>query len=140
MTDSPGRFDAGGMVFIGGAPYRIERSIQPRPGVVMLKLEGVNSRDDVEELRGALITVPRETVPPPPEGHFYHFQLTGMHVYTTQGEYLGRITEILATGSNDVYVTSLEGREVLIPALDEVVREVDVQGGRMTVELPQGLS
>jgi 16S rRNA processing protein RimM len=113
--------------------------MQSRSGFVTLKLEGVNSRDDVEELRGVLITVPRQAVPPPPEGHFYHFQLIGMHVRTTQDEDLGCITEILTTGSNDVYVAKLGGMEVLIPALDEVIREVNVREARMTVDLPQGL-
>ena len=139
MTDFSGRFVAGEFLFIGGEAYCIQRSHRPRPGVVVLKLEGVDTPRQAEDLKGKTITVPRDKVPPLPEGHFYHFQLVGMEVFTSEGECLGHITGILPTGSNDVYIVSLGKRQVLIPALDDVVREINVEAARMTVDLPEGL-
>ena len=105
----------------------------------MLKLEGINSRSEAESLRDSFLMVPEDMVPPLPEGEYYHFQIIDMQVYTQEREYLGQITQILSTGSNDVYVVSHDGQELLIPALDEVIKEVDVERGMMTVELPEGL-
>jgi 16S rRNA processing protein RimM len=90
-------------------------------------------------LVGEWVTVAEETTPPLPEGEFFHFQLLGLRVVSLQGEELGRITEIIQTGSNDVYLVSDDKDEVLIPALAQVVRKVDLQAGVMVVELIDGL-
>ena len=139
LSDSPGRFSAGGVVFLNGERRIIKRSSELSKGRLSLTLEGVDSRPQAQSLRGALLMVPEEMVLPLPEGEYYHFQLADMAVYTSQEEYLGRITQVLSTGANDVYIVSHEGRELLIPALEDVVLEVDVEGGRMRVELPKGL-
>ena len=73
------------------------------------------------------------------EGEYFHFQLLGLRVLTEEREELGQITEILETGSNDVYVVSGAGGEVLIPALVDVVLEVRLDEGQMIVDLPDGL-
>jgi 16S rRNA processing protein RimM len=104
-----------------------------------LKLEGINSRNEAEGLRDCFLTVSEDMTPPLPEGEYYHFQIIDMSVYTRKLEYLGQITQILPTGSNDVYVVSDEDEELLIPAVDEVIVEVDVAQGTMTVDLPDGL-
>ena len=139
ISDSPGRFSAGGILYLMGEPREIQGSSGARKGRINLKLGGVDSRTEAESLRGGILTVPEDMVPPLPEGGYYHYQIIDMRVHTHQGEYLGRITEILTTGSNDVYVVSLEGTELLIPAVDEVIKNIDVDGGKMTVELPPGL-
>ena len=84
-------------------------------------LEGVDSRSQAEGLRGTLLMVPEDMIPPLPEGEYYHFQLADMAVFTREDEYLGRITRVLSTGANDVYVVAHEGRELLIPAIEDVV-------------------
>jgi 16S rRNA processing protein RimM len=76
---------------------------------------------------------------PLPDHTYYRDQIVGLRVVTTAGETLGTITEILVTGSNDVYVVRDEQRETLIPALKEIVREVDVTGGRMVIDPVDGL-
>ena len=139
MSDFPGRFASGEVIFVAGVARRIQRSYRPKPHLVVLKLEGIDSIDAAALLRGTTLTVPLEAVPPLPEGRYYHFQLMGMEVYTSQGELLGCITDIFPTGSNDVYAVTLDGRQVLIPAIDDVVQEVDVEASRMTVDLPEGL-
>ena len=139
ISDSPGRFSPGGMLYVGGRPREIQRSLPLRRRRVRLKLEGIDSRSEAETLRDAFLTVPEEMVPPLAEDVYYHFQIIGMGVYSREGEYLGEITEILTTGSNDVYVASAAGTELLIPATDDVVLEVDVGKGTMQVDLPEGL-
>ena len=128
---------------MGGRPYVIQRSIGLGRGAVSLKLEDVNSRTQAKALQGGSLTVPEEMVPLPPEGEYYHYQIMDMQVYTNEREYLGRIAEIFSTGTNDVYVVRRKDKdkdkELLIPALEEVVLEVDTDEARMTVDLPEGL-
>jgi 16S rRNA processing protein RimM len=78
-------------------------------------------------------------VMPLPEGRYYHDQIIGLQAETSTGEPLGTIVEVLATGSNDVYVARLDERETLIPALKDVVRQIDIAGGRLIVEPVEGL-
>jgi 16S rRNA processing protein RimM len=139
ISDSPGRFAAGGTLYVGDRPRTIDSSMGLPRGYVGLKLEGIDSRDDAESLRGCSLQVPEEMAPPLPKGQYYHFQIIDLCVYTRLGEYLGRVAEILSTGSNDVYIVDHEGRQLLIPALEGVIEEVDVVRGVMTVDLPDGL-
>ena len=139
MSDFPGRFAAGEILFVGGQEHRVQSSYHPRPNTMALKLEGIESPQHAKALTGEAITVPQDRVPPLPEGHYYHFQLVGLAVHTVSGQYLGHITNILSTGSNDVYVVTSAQQEVLVPALDDVVVEVDMRAARMKVDLPEGL-
>ena len=139
ISDFPGRFSSGAILILGGRAHRVERFSCPPGGKAALKLEGINSRTDAEAIRDQFLMVTEDMAPLLPEGDYYHFQIINAKVYTHEGEYLGKVTQILSTGSNDVYVVSSDGKELLIPALDEVIKEVDVGRGRITVDLPQGL-
>ncbi len=142
ISDSPARFSKGSVLYLKGQTHRIQRSYRLPRGTMALKLEGINSRNEAEGLRDCFLTVSEDMTPPLPEGEYYHFQIIDMSVYTRKLEYLGQITQILPTGSNDVYVVSVasdEDEELLIPAVDEVIVEVDVAQGTMTVDLPDGL-
>jgi 16S rRNA processing protein RimM len=139
ISDSPARFSKGSVLYLKGQTHRIQRSYRLPRGTMALKLEGINSRNEAEGLRDCFLTVSEDMTPPLPEGEYYHFQIIDMSVYTRKLEYLGQITQILPTGSNDVYVVSDEDEELLIPAVDEVIVEVDVAQGTMTVDLPDGL-
>ena len=139
LSDVPHRFDAGQVLHIKSQPYRIIASSRLRPEQVSLRLHGLDSRAAASRLVGEWVTVAEETTPPLPEGEFFHFQLLGLRVVSLQGEELGRLTEIIQTGSNDVYLVSDDKDEVLIPALAQVVRKVDLQAGVMVVELIDGL-
>ena len=138
-SDAPGRFSPGGVLHVRDHPHKIEHSTSLPKGVLALKLEGVENHKEAESLRGALLLVPEDMISPLPEGEYYHFQIIDLKVYSQEKEYLGLVTEILSTGSNDVYVVSEGGKELLIPAVDEVIKEVDVARGTMTVDLPEGL-
>lgn len=139
ISDSPGRFSSGGILFINNQIYNIQRSSTLPKGRLTLKLDGIDGREQAQALKDSFLTVTEDLVPPLPEGQYYHFQIIDMQVYTQEGEHLGQITDILSTGSNDVYVVSLRGTELLIPALDDVIKEVDVEQAKMVVALPDGL-
>ena len=80
----------------------------------------------------------REDVDSPPQGSYYHYQIIDMDVLTEDGSPLGQVAQIIPTGSNDVYVVrDGEGNEMLVPALADVLLEVDPERGRMVVRLPE---
>ena len=106
----------------------------------MIRFDSVSNREDAEPLRGRLLTVPLDEVPPLPEGQFYHYQLIDMAVRTDEGEDLGHVEEILTPPGNDVYIVRKPGeRDLLIPALADVVLDVDLASNQMTVHLLEGL-
>ena len=139
MSDVAHRFDPGQVLHIRSEPYAIMSSTPIPKGQVLLKFHGIDSITAAQGFLGELVTVPEALVPPLPEGEYFHFQLVGLRVSTEEGENLGRLTEILETGSNDVYIVSGDSGELLIPALAEVIREVQVAEGTMIVRLPPGL-
>jgi 16S rRNA processing protein RimM len=136
LTDFPERFQRGAALWVQGRRIEVQRSRWSR-GFVYLGLSGIDSRNAAEELRGALLEVPESDLTPLPEGQYYRFQVIGLEVRTPEGRSLGRVAEILSTGSNDVYVVRGGPRELLIPAIEDVVKEVDVEGGRLVVEPPE---
>jgi 16S rRNA processing protein RimM len=85
------------------------------------------------------VQIPLQEAMPLGPGEYYEHQILGLAVWTEDGDPLGAIEEVLLTGSNAVYVTHGPRGEVLIPALEDVVREVDLEAGRMIVRLPPGL-
>ena len=139
LSDVPQRFQPGGVVYINGAPFTITASGFFRHGQILLTLQGIKDSDAAKKLVEQWITVPAEAAPPLPEGEWFHFQLLGLRVITDQGEELGEITDILETGSNDVYVVSGGKAEILIPALKSVITQVRLEDGVMVVSLPEGL-
>ncbi len=102
---------------------------------ITLTLAGVDTIDQAEALRGTELVMPRSWAPPLEADTYYHSQLLGLEVVTTDGEALGPITAIFETGANDVYETPL----ALIPAVKAFVREVDLAAGRMIVTAMPGL-
>jgi 16S rRNA processing protein RimM len=139
-TDFPDRFTDLETIYVGPGRHAM-RVLRARRhhGRVLLSLEAVEDRDAAAALQGLPLFVPRADAVPLPPGHYYHDQIFGLQVETSLGEPLGHIVEILVTGSNDVYVVQGERGEVLIPALKEVVRSIDLAAGRMVVEPVEGL-
>jgi 16S rRNA processing protein RimM len=89
-----------------------------------------------------LVQIPLAEALPLKEGDYYEHQILGLEVWTVGGQRLGHVVEIIYTGANEVYVVrSVEGnqRDVLIPAIKEVVVQVDLDAGRITVDLIEGL-
>jgi len=119
-------------------PVTRRRIVHARPhkGFMLLELEGIEDRDAAEALRGAEIVVPRDQVKPLPDGRWYIFELEGMQVYDQHGTIVGILEEVLQGAANDVYVVrAADGKEVLVPAVKHLLKEVDVARGRIVVEL-----
>lgn len=139
-TDFPERLpDWPALEMVGaGGPSRAR--VEYVKGIVggrcIVKLEGVNDRDQAEAIRNQILRIERPEIPPPPEGAYYDFQIIGLSVVTTDGRNVGRVEEILRTGANDVYKTDTG---VLIPAVDSIVREIDLEQGRIVIEPMEGL-
>ncbi len=104
-----------------------------------LELKGISNIDAAQKLVGASVLLPRDCLDPLAEGEYYWQDIIGLSVYTDQGRHLGRVAAILPTGANDVYVCSDEGTEVLIPAIADVIKEIDLSSRKITVKLPEGL-
>jgi 16S rRNA processing protein RimM len=105
----------------------------------LISFKGVIDCDQAKALVGAELFIAETELPERDEDTYYWFELIGLEVYTTEEEYLGRIASIMPTGSNDVYVVRDKRKEVLIPALESVVVDIDLEHKRMRVNLPEGL-
>jgi len=105
----------------------------------LLSLKGYGSIDDALPLVGGELVVRRDQLPEPAEDEYYWADLIGLKVVTDDGADLGTLREIIETGSNDVYVIQGMEKELLIPALADVVRDIDLEAGTMTVTLLDGL-
>lgn len=140
LTDFPERFGLLETVYLGEelSPVVIEGQ-RFNKNRIILKLPGCDDREGAGKLRGQFIHVPVEEAMPLGDGEYYLYEILGLEVWTEEGEYLGCVEDILFTGSNDVYVVKNGDREVLIPALSDVVTEVDTDRGRLTVRLMEGL-
>ena len=129
FTDSPEQISDLDGLLLGGRTVQV-LSVRGIAGSrAILKLDGVDSREQAEKLRGEMLRVPRKSVAPLPEGAFYDFQIIGLAVVTEDGQDLGRISEILRTGANDVYLTD----QIAVPAVDRFIREISLERGEMVV-------
>ncbi|MDS1029924.1 ribosome maturation factor RimM [Bacillota bacterium LX-D] len=110
-------------------------------GFVILRFKEISDMNEAEKLKGGLIQISPEELTPLPEGHYYIFQLIGLQVFTIAGEFLGTVKDIQQTGSNDVYYieNSNTGKEVLVPAIKQIVKEVNLSEGKILIEPLPGL-
>jgi 16S rRNA processing protein RimM len=140
LTDFPEHLDEVDTVYLGDAaePHPLAGARLHR-GRLLIRLEGCADRDAAEVFRGRLVRIRIGDVPPPPAGSYYHYQIVGLSVVTEEGEALGHVVEILETGANDVYVVNGPSGEILLPALQSVIRQIDLEAKRMTVHLLEGL-
>jgi 16S rRNA processing protein RimM len=112
----------------------------------LMKLEGVHSREEASRLTGGDVLIPLSERVSLPAGRYYFDQVVGLKVFTAAGERLGDVAEVISTGGHDIYLVraaskgDAPAREILVPAVRRFVKEIDPDGGRMVVELPEGLS
>lgn len=117
--------------------YRV-LTVRPHKNILLMKLVGVNSLDQAEDLRGAEVLINREAFSRD-DGEYFWYELVGLKVFLDTGEYLGTVSRIIPAGSNDIYVVGNGEREVFIPAIYEVVKEIDLDTGKMTISPMEGL-
>ena len=139
MTDFPHRFAELESVYLGADRREFRVSAARTHSRIFLTLDGVTSRETAQTLRGREIWIPRDEAMELPEGEYYALELIGLSVETVAGEPLGVVADLISTGANDVYVVRSGGRELLVPAIQDVVKEIDISAGRMVVELMPGL-
>ena len=138
-ADSPESFTGPTRLFLlSGDGLKKDISVQEARAMgklVTLKISGVDTREEAEDLVGWSVMSRREDLPVVQEGEFYWHDLLGMEVYDVSGTYLGKVASILPTGSNDVFIVRGEkGDEILIPGTFDAIREVNVPDNRMIIE------
>ncbi len=143
LTDFPERFNQLKQVKINKkgqvSTINVEK-VKVHNDVILVKFSGIDSKEQAQEYRGSLLQIEENEIYPLPEGYYYHFQLKGLQVVDDKKGLLGELTDILETGANDVYaVKSPYYGEILIPAIKEVIKKVDLENKIMQVDLLPGI-
>ncbi len=149
LTDFPERFSTlKAVTWAKGTATRslTVASCRLHKGVPVLRFEGYDSISAAEALAGGRLLVRQDETVALSAGHYYFYQIIGLAVYTTDGTLLGKVKDVFRTGSNDVYVVQRHGfpagdpeADLLLPAIHDVVKEINPATGRMVVELLEGL-
>ena len=108
--------------------------------MVLVKFKGIDRVEDAELLRNSYLEVDRENAIELQEGEYFIADLLGLNVYDEEGKSLGKLEDIFNTGSNDIYVVKTEeGKQILLPAISEVIKEINLQENKIVVHLLEGL-
>jgi 16S rRNA processing protein RimM len=106
----------------------------------LLTFEGYTNVNQVEKYKGGILKVPETQLTPLDENEFYFHEIIGCEVFTIEGENLGKIKEVLTPGANDVWVIKGKGsKEILIPYIEQVVKQVDIENKKVLIEPMEGL-
>ncbi|MDW7670639.1 MAG: ribosome maturation factor RimM [Bacillota bacterium] len=142
MTDDSDRFKNMKWVYIEGSDRKwIIREIKIRPKDLILQLEGLDSIEQVEPLRGKHLYSDETQRPELEEDRYYIKDLVGLQIYLTDGEHVGTLTQVISTGAHDVYVvTSLDGKkEWMIPAVKAFIKKISLEEQQVIIEPIEGL-
>lgn len=119
--------------------YEIEE-VKYSKNTVLLKLKGIDDINEAEKYKNCYIRINRSDNEQLPEDTYYIVDLIGLEVITVDGKILGKVQDIFSTGSNDVYVVKDElGKQILLPAIESVIKEINLDAQKITVELIEGL-
>lgn len=145
-TDFPDeRFKVGSKLYIGDAKNndKLEvtvTSCRLHKNFHLLKFAGFTNINEVEQFKGKELFVSEEMLTELDEGEFYYYEIIGCEVFSEEGELIGKVKEILSPGANDVWVIQRHGKkDALIPYIDDVVKEVDVENKKIIIHLLEGL-
>lgn len=145
LTNDPNRFKKLDWVYLSNqnseelTKYQIE-GVRLHNNYVIVKFTDIKTMNEAEMLKGKIIRIPREKAVKLPKDSYFIADLIGMKVYDIDNNYLGIIHDVLETGSNDVYVIKQqEAKDLLIPAIKDVVREVNIDDKKMIIKLIEGL-
>ncbi|MBM7677913.1 ribosome maturation factor RimM [Gracilibacillus alcaliphilus] len=144
ITDFEERFEIGNVLWI---KKKDEEQLQQvtidghrlHKNFDLLHFEGWNNINDVEPFKDSLLVINKEQLADLAENEFYYHEIVGCEVKTTDGLWIGKVTEILSPGANDIWVVKGEGKQHLIPYIEDVVKQVDVENGEITIEPMEGL-
>lgn len=143
LTDFPERFETTDSVFVCKEMicqlYRIKK-VRFLKGMVVIQFAECSTRQDAEALRNAYLKVEQQRLVKLPPGHYYVHEIIGLRVQDITGCFLGIVRDVLRTGSNDVYVVQRsEGEDILVPAIKEIVKDIDLKVGQILIERREGL-
>ena len=140
LTEFPDRFASLQQVYLGddAKPFSVEHT-HLHSGSVLIKLKGIDTPEAAAKLREQLMHVAVAEAVALPPGKVFLYQMVGLSVRTIDGTPLGKITDVLDTGANDVYVVHDGTREILLPAIPDVIKEINFERGEILVELIDGL-
>ena len=142
FTDDITRFDELKNVYVKikgeSKLYQIE-NVKYHKNMVLIKFKGIDNIETAEKLRNAFLEIDRKDAIPLEEGTYYIVDLIGLKVYTDEGKLLGKVDDIYNTGGKDIYVVKDElGKQILLPGIDEVIKEV-ILDDKIIVHLIPGL-
>lgn len=137
-TEDISNFKNNSKVYVNEQEMQVENS-RLQKNMLILKLKGIDNMNDAENLKGSIIKVDRSKKNLP-EGTYYIADLIGLDVYTEDGNLFGKVIDIYNTGANDIYtIKTLDEKEILLPAIKEVIKQVDLQNERIIVHILKGL-
>ena len=143
FTDNIERFDELKKVYIVNKKSRKEYEVEEvkyHKNMVLMKFKGIEKVEDAENLRNCYLEIDRKDAKQLEEDTYYIVDLIGLDVYTDEGKNLGKLDDVFNTGSNDIYVVKDElGKQILLPAIKEVIKNVDLENKKITVHLLEGL-
>lgn len=143
LTDFPERFENLKLVYLlqsEGSRKRMEVvDMRPHGNLFVVKFKGIDQASEAELLRGSMVQVEISERFPLPEGHYYIYEIIGCQVFTDSGERIGQVSDVVKLESNDIYLVEGDGREVLIPAIKDVVKRIDTETKRLVISPIEGL-
>ena len=141
-TDDVKRFDYLKEAYIDAGKEKIKvevSSVRYFKNLVIVKFKGIDNINDIERHKGKDLLVTRENALPLEEGEYYLADIIGANVYTEDGDLFGSLEDVIETGANLVYSVQHEGKEVLLPVIDDCVKEVNVEEKKVIVHIMKGL-
>lgn len=143
FTDDIRRFDELKTVYVEKNSTQTEYEIEEvkyHKDMVLIKFKGIDKVEQAEMLRNSYLTVSRDSVEKLEEGRYYIVDLLGLEVYTDEQILLGTLEDIFNTGSNDIYVVKdTQGKQILLPAIQDVIKQIDIENKKIIVHLLPGL-
>ena len=143
FTDDITRFERLKTIFIEHKKELLEfeiESVRYQKKQVLLKLKGIDTIEEAEKYREDYLKINRNKEEKLPENTYYIVDLIGLDIYTENGELLGKLDDVFSTGSNDVYVVkNSEGKQILLPAISDVIKNIDLEQKKIVVNLIEGL-
>lgn len=143
FTNNIKRFDDLKNVYIKNRKEKKEYQIEEvkyHKNMVLIKFKGIETPEDANLLRESYLLIDRSKEEPLEDGNYYIVDMIGIEVYSDKGELLGNLEDIFNTGSNDIYVVKdNQGKKILLPAISEVIKQIDIEKRKITVHLLPGL-
>lgn len=143
LTDKFERFKQLRNVTISGAERELEtfeiEKVTITAKALNLKLKGIDTRDQALELKGKEIIINEDQIFPLDEGNYYIFQIIGLEAFDKDGEYLGKVSDVLKNPGNDVFLIKRENKEYLVPAVKEIVNKIDLKNKKILINRIEGL-